>query len=113
MALYLIVLLFLLGAWGMIVKKNIIKKVIGLSILNSAVVVLFVYLGSIIGTQAPILVKGVLDPVDPLPQALMLTAIVVGICVMCLSMALVFIIYRHFKTLDIKVIEKHIRDLNE
>lgn len=113
MAFHLIVVLFLLGVWGMIGKRNIIKKVIGLSILNSSVVILFVYLGSVSGTQAPILVEGVRDPVDPLPQALMLTAIVVGICITSLSLALVYVIYRRFGSLDIRIIEKKIRDFDE
>ena len=52
----LILILFLVGLWG-IGKRNIIKKIFGLTILNSAVVILFFTEGARIGTQAPILTE--------------------------------------------------------
>ena len=76
---YLIIALFVMGVWGLLCKRNLIKKVIALNLINSAIVILFVYLGSLSGRTAPILVEGIVDIVDPLPQALMLTAIVVGV----------------------------------
>jgi multicomponent Na+:H+ antiporter subunit C len=47
-------------------------------------------------------------PVDPLPQALMLTAIVVGVCIVALALALVHRLYRRFETLDIREIERQV-----
>ncbi len=101
----LIALLFLLGLWGLLVKRNLIKKVMSLGILNSAVVILFIYAGSLSGSGAPIMVEGVGRPVDPVPQALMLTAIVVGICVTALALVFVRILYRRYGTLDVREIE--------
>jgi len=72
---YLIVAIFIVGIWGLIAKDNLIKKIIGLNILNSGVVLFFIYIGSFQGTTAPIMEKGIKDVVDPIPQALMLTAI--------------------------------------
>jgi multicomponent Na+:H+ antiporter subunit C len=104
-AFILILLLFLLGVWGLIGKRNLIKKVISLSILNSALVILFVYLGSLSGATAPIMLPGVANVVDPLPQALMLTAIVIGISLTALALVLVAKIHRRYGTLDIRRIE--------
>ena len=53
MAAYLILALFLLGLWGLLWKSNLIKKVISLSLINSALVILFVYLGSLSGSTGP------------------------------------------------------------
>ncbi|MBD3305017.1 Na+/H+ antiporter subunit C, partial [candidate division KSB3 bacterium] len=86
---YLILAFFLLGVWGLLSRRNLIKKVIALYITNSSIVIMFVYLGSLSGTTAPILVGETHDIVDPVPQALMLTAIVVGICLTSLALALV------------------------
>jgi multicomponent Na+:H+ antiporter subunit C len=46
--------------------------------------------------------------VDPLPQALMLTAIVVGVCVMALALVLVYRLYARFRTLDVREIEQRL-----
>jgi len=112
---YLILALFLLGIWGLVRKDNLIKKVIALNIVNSALIVLFVYMGSLSGSTAPILVerlhpgeglRRLADIVDPLPQALMLTDIVIGICLTALALTLAARIYRRFGTLDIRRLEK-------
>lgn len=110
MAGYLIIGLFLIGLWGLLTKRNLIKKVIALSIINSSIVIMFVYLGSLSGTTAPILVEGVTDIVDPIPQALMLTAIVVGICLTSLALALIYKMYQQYHTHDIATIEQRIRE---
>ena len=105
MAWYLIGALFLVGLYGIVSKPNMIKKVMGLSIANSAIVLLFVYFGSFSGRTAPIV--GSEEPmVDPVPQALMLTAIVVGICVVALALVLVYRLYIRYRTLDMRVIER-------
>jgi multicomponent Na+:H+ antiporter subunit C len=105
---YLIGLIFLVGLWGVLSKHNIIKKIIALSIMNGAIVMFFVHHGARFGTTAPILEgapSAASAMVDPLPQALMLTAIVVGICIIALGLALVVLLHRRFATLDIRRIE--------
>jgi multicomponent Na+:H+ antiporter subunit C len=103
----LILVLFFLGVWGMIRKQKLIKKVIAMNISSAAGVILFVYMGSLSGKSAPILIgEQTTSIVDPLPQALMLTAIVVGVCTTAFSLALVYRIFRHYGTVDIGVIEK-------
>ncbi len=112
---YLILALFLLGIWGLLQKRNLIKKVIALNIINSAIIVLFLYEGEgrLPGKSAPILVQGVTKIVDPLPQALMLTAIVVGVCITALALVLVHLMYQRYHTLDIANIEAQVQQEHE
>ncbi|HPE36410.1 MAG TPA: cation:proton antiporter subunit C [Spirochaetales bacterium] len=105
----LVGMLFLVGLWGVVAKRNLVKKVFGLSILNSAVVLLFVMEGSRSGTAAPIMDAGVADIVDPVPQALMLTAIVIGVCVTALALGMAFRLHRATGSFDIDTIKERLR----
>ena len=102
----LISMLFITGVFGLILSKNLVKKVMALNIINSAIVILFVNSGSAIGSHAPIIFEGETDIVDHVPQALMLTAIVVGICVTALALSLVYRLSNVYSSLDITEIEK-------
>ena len=108
----LIVAIFLVGLWGVMNRANMVKKVMGLSIANSAIILLFIYFGSLSGETAPIEGTGE-TMVDPLPQALMLTAIVVGVCVMALALVLVYRLYLKFHTLDMREIERRAWKLHD
>lgn len=110
MEFYLSFFLFLIGIWGMISKENLIKKIMGLNIANSAIVLFFILIGHRQGSTAPIMEKGVKNVVDPLPQALMLTAIVIGISLTALALALILKIDKEYGTLNISKIEKISRD---
>ncbi len=112
MAWYLIGAIFLVGLWGVIAIPNLVRKVIALSVANSAIIMLFVYYASLSGDAAPILTE-VGTPVDPVPHALMLTAIVVGICIIALALALVYQLYLRYETLDMREIERRVWSENE
>ncbi len=112
MAWLLIGAIFLVGLWGVMNKANMVKKVMGLSIANSAIILLFVHYGSLSGKTAPIEGTGE-TMVDPLPQALMLTAIVVGVCVMALALVLVYRLYLKFHTLDMREVERRAWELHD
>jgi len=103
----LVIGLFCLGLWGILISRSLLRKIIGLSILNSSVVVLFILAGRLDGKSAPIL-SAVREGsiVDPLPQALMLTAIVVSLSVTAVGLILAVKIYRSCGSLDIKEIEE-------
>jgi multicomponent Na+:H+ antiporter subunit C len=88
------------------VQKNLVKKVFALSIQNSAIILLFIVEGSRIGDHAPILSEDRVRYVDPIPQALMLTAIVVGICVTALALALVYRLYQKYESLNVEEIQR-------
>lgn len=106
MAWYLVAAIFAVGVWGVVAQPDLIKKVIALGFINSAVVTLFVLLGSQAGSEAPILLQGVHDIVDPLVQALTLTAIVVGICITALALTLCYGLYQAYDTTDSREIER-------
>lgn len=102
-----VILLFCVGLWGILSGATLIRKIIALSILNSSLVVLFVLGGLLDGETAPILTALQTGKiVDPIPQALMLTAIVVGLSITAVALILSIRIYRNFGTVDIKEIEK-------
>ena len=96
----LILCLFLTGLVGVVTRRNLVKKAYALAIMNSAVVILFVLEGSRIGAEAPIRGGPAEAFVDPVPHALMLTAIVVGVCVSALALALAYRLFRIYGTLD-------------
>ena len=102
----IILMLILTGVAGVIMADNLIKKIMSLGILNSALVILFVWAGFLSGSEAPILLVGVRDIVDPLPQAVMLTAIVIGVCVTAVALAFVLRIYDSWGTVSRRRIEQ-------
>ena len=85
--------LIVLGLYCIVVKYNLVKTVIGLSILDYGVNLLIITIGFNPGGTAPIFTQGEITPasyfVDPIPQALTLTSIVIGACVTAMSLALV------------------------
>jgi len=95
------------GLYGLLVKRNMLKKVLGLVILDYGVNLLLVAVGYRSGGGAPILFAGD-DPaafaaasVDPLPQALVLTSIVIGLGVTMLLVAMVLRLHQRYGTLDV------------
>ncbi|MEN8192903.1 MAG: NADH-quinone oxidoreductase subunit K [Bacteroidota bacterium] len=103
------ILLILIGMYAVLVKKNIIKIVIGLSIVNSGINLLLIAIGYVKDSTAPIFSSDnfkASQMVDPVPQALVLTAIVIGLGVTAVALALVIRLYDHHKTLNINKIRK-------
>jgi len=94
----------LIGLYGLIAKKNLIRKVMGLNILTSGVVLFFISMGYKKGLTAPIMEEGITEVVDPLPQALMLTTIVIGVCITALALSLIIRIYKRYGSLDMKIL---------
>ena len=103
-------LLILVGFWGVLTQKNIIKIIVGFTILNTGINILMVSLGYVKGKTAPIIDGAVAQTgnhdvsasvVDPVPQALVLTAIVIGFGVTALMLAYAMKLYNAKKTLEI------------
>jgi multicomponent Na+:H+ antiporter subunit C len=110
MRIILVAILFGIGIWGVIAQRNVIKKIIALSIINSAVVALFVVAAAVSGDSAPIL--GQSDStnfVDPVPQALMLTAIVVGFSLTAVGLVFAWRLFEAYGTLDMNKMERQSR----
>jgi len=82
--------LMCIGLWIVMVRSNLIKKVVGLTILQTSVFLFYITVGYVAGGTAPILVD-VPDALysNPLPHVLILTAIVVGVAVSSLALALI------------------------
>ncbi len=105
--------LMLIGVYGVLMKKNLIKILLSLSIVDSGLNLLFIAVGYIMNGTAPIFSPAVaqetpagdiassIPMVDPVPQALVLTAIVIGLGVTAVGLALVIRLYRHHNTINI------------
>jgi len=102
------ILLILTGLWGILTQKNIIKMIIGFSLFDTGIHIVMVGVGYVQGKTAPILDEAVnvkeaaAQIVDPLPQAMVLTAIVIGIGITALMLAYALRLYQKKKTLDIQ-----------
>lgn len=113
-AYWAIVILMLIGLYGMLLKRNLVKKLIGMTVLQSSVILLFVASGTKWNGTVPILDVGrsVDDPalyINPLPHTLMLTAIVVGVATLGVAFALLISVYRRYQTLDEKTLLKQMQ----
>lgn len=99
------IILLCVGIYGIVFKRNLIKKTIGLAILQVSVVLYFVSIAS--KWDATVTVRDYNIPVDqvanylnPLPHTLMLTAIVVGVATLGVAFTLLIAIYNRYGTLD-------------
>ncbi|BBB33384.1 multicomponent Na+:H+ antiporter subunit C [Thermotomaculum hydrothermale] len=104
-----VLLLFIIGLFGALTKRNLIKIMIALGIVDTGVNLFFITIGYISGKTAPIFSKQGLTPgqmVDPVPQALVLTAIVIGVAVLALGLSIVIRVYEHYGTLNVSKIKK-------
>ncbi|HPX61262.1 MAG TPA: cation:proton antiporter subunit C [Deltaproteobacteria bacterium] len=105
---WIYVILMMIGLYAMIGKRNLVKKLLGMNIFQTAIILFFISMGVKRGAAIPILDKaGTLangvDPVqilNPLPHVLMLTAIVVSVSVTGVALAVMIRIYREYGTLE-------------
>ena len=103
------IILMMVGLYAMIIKKNLVKKIIGMSIMQTAIIFFYVTIGVKKNATIPIIThrhNGAADIVragdyiNPLPHVLMLTAIVVAVATLGVALALAIKIYRHYDTLE-------------
>ncbi len=98
------ILIFLWGLYIMIAHHNLIKKLIGMYLVQTSVIFFFVTISAKSGATVPILLESgafhTEQYANPLPHVLMLTAIVVGVATLGVSLALVIAIYRQYQSLD-------------
>jgi multicomponent Na+:H+ antiporter subunit C len=100
-----VVVLVLIGLYAVVFKRNLIKIVIGITLIESGVNLFLITLAYREGSTAPIYTAspgGIMSM--PVPHALTLTSIVIGVAVLALMLSLVVYIYRHYKTLDVRKI---------
>lgn len=104
--------LFGIGFTMLLVDKNLIKKIIGFSMMDSGIYLFLASYGYIGSRLAPVYTDGVTDPaayVNPLPAGLVLTGIVVGVSVTAVMLGLTVRLYERYHTLDMDEIAERIR----
>lgn len=110
------VILFGIGFTDLFLHKNLIKKIIGLNIMDTAVYLFLAVKGYIDGLKAPIIEDGVQSVkayINPIPSGLVLTGIVVSVSVSALMLALTVALYKCYHTLDLDVISLKMKGMEE
>ena len=98
-------ILFGIGFANLLLQTNLIKKIIGLNIMDSAVYLFLAEKGYVVGRIAPIITDGVQSVeryVNPIPSGLVLTGIVVSVSITAFSLALILRIYDHYGTVSLR-----------
>ena len=103
------IILMMIGLYGIMAKKNLVKKIIGLNILQTAVILFFISIGAKQRATIPIIEHGhdahngvvsAAHYMNPLPHVLMLTAIVVAVATLGVALTLVIKIHQQYHTLE-------------
>jgi multicomponent Na+:H+ antiporter subunit C len=108
---WIIIALMMTGLYTMMSRPNLIKKMAGLSVFQTGVILLYISLGKVTGGTAPIVAEGFDQYSNPLPQVLMLTAIVVGVATTALGFALVIRIKEAYGTIEEDELQEMDKDL--
>jgi multicomponent Na+:H+ antiporter subunit C len=115
---WIVVLLIMIGLYAMIAKNNLVKKIIGMNIFQTAIILFYISIGAKKGATIPIIshdpggshVAAAADFINPLPHVLMLTAIVVSVATLGVALALALKVFRQYGTLEEDDIRSQIRE---
>ena len=105
-------LLFVIGFANLLLQNKLIRKIIGLNVMDSAVYLFLAEKGYISGRTVPIVVNGVQDMeayINPIPSGLVLTGIVVSVSVSALMLSLTIRLYKRYHTLDLDEISARLK----
>jgi len=105
-------ILFGIGFANLLFQKNLIKKIIGFNIMDTAIYLFLAEKGYISGRIAPIVVDGIQEVekyINPIPSGLVLTGIVVSVSVTALMLSLTIRLYKRYQTLDLDEISERLR----
>jgi multicomponent Na+:H+ antiporter subunit C len=97
---WIVIVLMMTGFYLVIARPNMVKQLIGLSLFQASMFILYISFAYVRGGLAPILVEGGESYANPLPHVLILTAIVVGISTTAVGLALVVRIHEAFGTIE-------------
>ncbi len=105
---FLCLILFSIGLYCILRKRNLIKIIVGIAIAEYAVNLFFILVGYRMNGRSPIYSQDhhIFNMVDPLPQALVLTSIVIGLAVTALIASIAMRVYEKYQTFDITKIRK-------
>ncbi|NBC34631.1 MAG: Na+/H+ antiporter subunit C [Alphaproteobacteria bacterium] len=104
---WIVIILMMTGFYLVIARPNMVKQLVGLSLFQGSMFILYISFAYVTGGSAPIIVEGEQSYANPLPHVLILTAIVVGISTTAVGLALVVRIHQAFGTIE----EDEIHDL--
>lgn len=106
-------LLLTIGLYGIICKRNLLKKVIGLTYFQAAIILFFIIVAFKDQGTVPVQLHSDGPPpagyINPLPHALMLTAIVVGVATVGVALSLLLKVYARFQTVDESTLQEKLR----
>ncbi len=97
---FITIFLMVSGLYIVVARGNMVKKLVGLSLFQTSVYLLYISPGKILGGTPPIIADGFTTYANPLPHVLILTAIVVGVATLALGLALVVRINEAFGTIE-------------
>ena len=113
----MIVILLAIGIYGMLGKRNLLKKLIGMNIFQTAIFLFFIEGATKTGGSVPVIDEMLgmeaAKYVNPLPHVLILTGIVVGLSLTGVALAFLLRIYRAYKTLDDRAIMANMKESSE
>lgn len=92
------IILFFIGVYGLAARRNIIKSIMSLGIMQAAIILFFVSIHASTVSPPPIGRVFQTPPADPVPQALMITAVVIGISVTAVSLTMFITLYKKYGT---------------
>lgn len=122
---WIYITLMMIGLYAMIAKKNLVKKIVGMNIFQTAIILFYVSIGAKGGATIPIIHHGATGEevhgspsslieagqyINPLPHVLMLTAIVVAVATLGVALALAIKVYNQYETLEEDEILSQIRE---
>ena len=114
---FMIVVLLAIGIYGMLGKRNLMKKLIGMNIFQTAIFLFFIEGATKTGGSVPVIDEMLgmeaAKYVNPLPHVLILTGIVVGLSLTGVALAFLLRIYRAYKTLDDRAIMANMKEGSE
>jgi multicomponent Na+:H+ antiporter subunit C len=110
---WIYIILMMIGLYAMIAKNNLVKKIVGMNVFQTAIILFYVSVGAKKGATIPIIMHGHGDAhgaashavkaseyINPLPHVLMLTAIVVAVATLGVALALAIKVYNRYETLE-------------
>lgn len=117
---WIYITLMMIGLYAMIAKNNLIKKIVGMNIFQTAIILFYISIGVKKGATIPIVehphegmgthAVSAVDYINPLPHVLMLTAIVVAVATLGVALALAIKVYNRYHTLEEDEILARIRE---
>ena len=104
------ILLFFVGLLGLLTQKNIVRTIISVNVMDVGAILFLITVNHVPGALPPVDPPEGVAIADPLPQALMITAIVIGIAVSAVSLAMFITLFRRYGSADWETVLKRVRE---